>query len=135
MSRVQFYNFGNEETYHFFRWVSESGQVDPLELIDRAIREAGPDEELDKGAGVSSEVKDSLAEILSELLWEQAPDLDPDLGEYEIGTVQDGPDWLLNPILSNALTRIDCQAVAVALLIQAGRWAPMNEPHEISLTS
>jgi hypothetical protein len=37
---VQFFNFGNDETYHCFRWVTEGGRVSPDRLIQDAAVQA-----------------------------------------------------------------------------------------------
>lgn len=133
---MQFFNFGNSETFHFFKWVSESGQVvsengqDLQGLIDKAFQEAEGDAFFKMDVDVCYVVKEKLADLLYDVIWEIVPDLDPDVAPG-IGEVGIGPGSLWLPILSIALERIDCHTVAEALLIRAGKWAPSKESPEI----
>jgi hypothetical protein len=50
---IQFFDFGNSETFHFFRRVSESGKVNPADVIERAFKQAETSEWLKIGENVS----------------------------------------------------------------------------------
>jgi hypothetical protein len=134
---MQFFNFGNNETFHFFEWICAGKAGGPEALIDRAFKAAekpGPDDwpEMD----ICYVVRDRLRDELQEILYNTEPDLDLNSRGSEIGVIwrdatgQPSDISLLHPIFALALYRIDCQAVAEALLIQAGKWTPCKEPPE-----
>jgi hypothetical protein len=129
----QFLNFGNDETFHFFKWVSEGGQVDPKQLIRNAYKaaEENPDELTEGALGLCHAVKDRLAELLEDVLEEGTP-VGPllDQPHLEIGCVRNSPHSLWEPILALALGRVSCGVVAQALLMQAGKWAPEKDMPE-----
>jgi hypothetical protein len=119
---IDFFVFGNHETIHFFRWIVESHPSGPEKLIADAFKRAenlDPDDtelEID----TSHTVRDRLAEKLDEILWDWAQDYDPAKGAPQIGQMSSNPvDSLLMPILGLGLGKIDCRAVATALLIRA----------------
>ena len=88
---IQFFNFGNDETFHFFRWVSESGQVDPGTLIATAYEQAdAPDDEHFDADVICIVVRDKLANLLEEVITESAPDCFQ-LDAHEIGDVMTPP--------------------------------------------
>jgi hypothetical protein len=138
---VEFFNFGNDETFHFFKWICESVPAGPERLITDAFRqsEQRDDDEI-PGEDVCYIVRSRLTATLERILWEEvAPDLDPDIGvvNVQIGVIprtehgKPSADLLLQPILSLALQRINLAAVAEALLIRAGKWNPSKEPPEL----
>ena len=106
---MEFFNFGNDETFHFFKWICESGQADANDLIANAYKEAEAlaDDEFEE-ENICIVVRNHLANTLRDLLWEAAP------GERftlpveapEIGCVWDEPESLWLPILVLALNRI-----------------------------
>jgi hypothetical protein len=121
---MQFFSFGNDETYHFFKWVTESGLVDVDALIAQAFKDAEDDEWLKRGFSVSSTLREKLSSILLETMLSQSPNLelvDPDLACHR---VDDTGESLWMPILGLAFQRIDHGRVAEALLIRAGKWNP-----------
>jgi hypothetical protein len=128
---VEFFNFGNDETYHFFRWVTDGGRINPDELIAEALEQVEGDELYKMGMDVSSVAKDNLAAILKERL--------EDLGDAtaftrmsnEIGEVDGNPESLFEPLLKLAIDRIDLHAAAEAMFIRAGKWAPDRERPDI----
>lgn len=65
---MQFFNFGNDESFHFFKWVCESGLVDVQRLIDEAFQNAEHDKWLEIGTCVSWVVRDKLADLLQDVL-------------------------------------------------------------------
>jgi hypothetical protein len=84
---MQFFNFMNEETFHFFKWICAGGAGGPEALVDRAFKAAekpGPDDwpEMD----ICYVVKDRLRDELREILCNTAPP-DFDLTIYPIGDI------------------------------------------------
>lgn len=126
---VKFFNFGSDETFHFFRWVTEGGHVDPSALVARALAEVEGDPAYEIGMDVSSVAKDKLAAILDDLLEELSPFTQ--LNVNEIGDVDRSTESLFEPLLELALNRIDLHATAQAMLIRAGKWAPDRDRPEI----
>jgi hypothetical protein len=125
MSKVRFHNFGNDQTYHLFKWVTEGGAVDADHLIAQAIERVKGDETARKGSTISYAVRDKLAELLSALVKEAFDErsewpLHSDMGV--IGDVADDAESLLFPILGKALADINYGAAAEALLISRGKW-------------
>src|SRR5258708_5663223 len=114
----------NDQTYHFFRWVCASGQVDTEALVAEAFRtaEANADHSLEED--IRFAVRDRLAERLEQLLAETAPHTTAPEHARRIGDVDDSPESLWIPIFASARLGISCPLVAEALLIQAGRWVP-----------
>lgn len=124
---VQFFNFGNDETFHFFRWVTDGGRVSSDELVTRALSQVDGDDWFKMGMDVSTVARDKLADSLSEVVNGLSPVDDSD----EIGEVDAGPESLFNPLLKLAIDRIDLHAVAQAMLIRAGKWAPDRERPDV----
>ena len=144
---TEFFNFGSDETYHFFKWMCDrfdlKGRIaDAFTRAEKLKRDESSDEDIWLKRDSSSDediciiARNILADKLLEILYEAAPDLDPsfDPSELEIGTIwhdaqaMPSADSLLRPIYALALSRIDCAKVAEALLIGAGMWAPSKEP-------
>jgi hypothetical protein len=74
---VEFFDFGNSESFHFFKWLGEQpGERGPQALIARAFEAADTDKWLEMGACVSRVVRDKLADILGELLEDVRAGLD-----------------------------------------------------------
>jgi hypothetical protein len=73
-----------------------------------------------------------LAGQLQELLADALPlDFPYEDGFYEIGAVGDSDDSLWQPLLALAAQNIEYGAVAEALVIRAGKWAPETEIPDI----
>ena|SRR5438128_740977 len=126
---MRFFNFSNDETFHFFKWVSESGRVNPTALIADAYAEIKPEENiLDESCCVLA--RDILADRLYDLMEDALP-LDRPSETCEIGEVWDDDEALWAPLLVIAAERVCFDLVAEALLIQAGKWAPDTEMPEI----
>ena len=69
--------------------------------------------------------------LLSDLIYDISPDANSDCElAATIETVSPDPRSLWVPFLALSLKRIDCKAVAQALLIQAGKWNPARESPE-----
>jgi hypothetical protein len=119
---MRFFNFSNDETFHFFKWVSESGQVDPTALIADAYAKIKPEENvLDESCCVLA--RDILAERLQDIMNDALP-LNTPSEACEIGVVRNDDESLWAPLLVIAAERICFVLVAQALLIQASKWAP-----------
>jgi hypothetical protein len=131
--QMQFYNFTNDETYHYFKWVTESGQADPDELIQRAfarLEEEGP---IVEGIDISYSLKKVLVAYLDEILEQQTDGLSAvdEFGLLEPGNMRNTVGHpLLNPILQWGVLRIRIDLVAEALLIRSGKWAPGRDRPE-----
>ncbi len=135
---IEFFNFVNQETFHFFQWICKSVPSGPEALIADAFKRADEPGEMEfPGEDVCYAVRDRLAEILEKILDDVASTLDIDDELLEIGTVwtdeQGRPvgKALWQPILALAFGQIDCRTVAEALLIRHGKWNPSQEPPEI----
>ncbi|HWY88247.1 MAG TPA: hypothetical protein VNX28_16165 [Gemmataceae bacterium] len=124
---VEFFNFGNNETYIFFCWIVHTHSVEDLIASAFKIAETPSPDDYD-GEDICVAVRGRLTEKLREIVHDVAPGLDPDcIGTWAIGAAEDNqnsPDSLLLPILALGLGRIDHGAVAEALLIRAGKWSP-----------
>jgi hypothetical protein len=133
---VRFFYFYNAPTFHFFQWICHSGQVDPDKLVADALAQVEGDEGFKLGTDVSTEAQGKLAELLEEVLEEQAneqlPAFENVVGDDVIGVGRfeaDGggyqwPGALFAPLLAEALAGIHFDVVAQALLIRSGKWEP-----------
>jgi hypothetical protein len=140
---MEFFNFRTEETYHFFRWLTRGGRHDPAALVADAYRRLGEerdaaderDEYLKLGEdalGVCFAVRSVLARRLGELLGEGLPAGTPwCVGEQRDCAVDRGHSSLWQPLLALAAFRVDYIAVAEALLVRAGKWAPEVGPLDL----
>lgn len=131
---VEFFNFGNDETFHFFKWICESRKFSPDALIVDAFKQAESLDviealKVDRG-DICYVLKDRLGVMLENILFHKvAYELDTEEMGLKIGDIwleggEPTLDSLLQPISALALKRIDCDVVAEALLIRAGKWAP-----------
>jgi hypothetical protein len=121
---MQFYNFVNEETYYFFKWITESHYVKPGELIAKAFKDEENDQE---DAAVA------LRSILEELFDEVFPALtDHCLDDF---FSEDAETSLSYTLMSLSSSKIKFQAVAKALLGQAASGTPTNNSKEEAAAS
>jgi hypothetical protein len=124
---IQFFNFWNRQTFHVFKWVSSSGQVDVKALIAQAFQTATEQEqplEVDTSHGV----RDCLAALLQDIVEEAVPDeASPPYAIKELGDVSGDNESLWQPLLLDVVKQICFDEVAQALLIQAGKWNPDTE--------
>jgi hypothetical protein len=130
---MQFFNFWNAQTYHFFVWLTEGGGSDVEALVQDAFAAVEGDPWYELGEAPCQVARDKLAEALVDLLDEKASawcDRDRDL-MGEIGTVDASEDSLFWPMLRDSLDDICFRAVAEAILVRQGKWAPDREPPEI----
>jgi hypothetical protein len=122
MTHSQWFDFGSTETYWFCRWVRESGEVDVPALIAKAFEAVEGDEWFKMGADTSYIVRDKLADQLEEMLDERATDhgvLWEPSGEPHASFAA-----LSNAVLVAGFDRVDVKTAALALLTDAGKWAP-----------
>ena len=129
---MEFFDFGNSLTFHFFKWITESGQATPQILVTEAFEKAETDTEHFADEDVCIIVRDVLAHRLAELLADVASDQDADPAcAPELGNVWNSREALWKPLLADAFAAIDCGAAAQALLIRGGKWNPSKEPPEV----
>lgn len=127
---IEFFHFGNDETYHFFRWVTEGGWHDADALVTKAMERVDEESCPTAGADVSMIARSKLADMLGEILDAILEDLWHGESPGEIGDVGRHPAFLVNPILKRALDQIDLRTVAQAMLIRFRKWAPDRERPE-----
>lgn len=136
---MRYVNFVNEQTFHFFVFLSRT----PLlvdELLARAFDAAAEDKDLDR-EGPTYVLWLHVAEALRRHLEELAFDAgfgEPlektglYIGEDETEIACDGgAASLVTPILWNALEGIHCYAVAEAIMKDRGKWSPEKVLAEI----
>ena len=121
MPPVKFFGFTNPATYLFFQWVHSGGGHNPATLVTAAMDAVDGEEFFEIDGDVSSAARDALAKMLGAIVDDlrtgaECDDLDPAAGPE--------PEWLTRALLAEALGQIDCWAVAVALMIDAGKWNP-----------
>lgn len=132
---MEFFDFGNSETFHVFKWASsQCPQVDVPALIAKAFELAAEEEE-GLEVDTSHAVRDKLADLLEEAVIEAAPAADFDNAEpigYPSTYEPDPFQTLWVPIMAHMVRNINFEAAAEALLRQAGKWAPDKEPPEMA---
>src|SRR4051812_48668347 len=96
--RMQFFDFGNSETFHYFRWLTHPGNADLPALVQKAIVDAE-----DSADSVSCQTRERLADALGELLNEH---LYQNLGilpeGHALGDVWHNVESLWEPLLAAA---------------------------------
>jgi hypothetical protein len=131
MMAAHFFNFWNRESYHFFCWCSHDSRRSKVgHLIHEAFNRL-PQNEWYK---MDVDTAYCLKEELGKLLEQELEDLALNVGwteDFTIGDVDSGEDSLWLPVLSDAMSNIDTETVAEALLIRAGKWAPEKLPPEL----
>src|SRR5262249_19111982 len=128
---IEFFNFGNEETYQFVDWLLHGGEHDPKALIDQAFREA---ERREDNRWIDEDELD-VCDIVCKRLWERLDELVlPALGLGADDAVRlDTQDSLMKgfPLAKRMLVlaarKIDTDVAAEALLRWAGKWNPSKE--------
>lgn len=127
---MQFFNFVNEPTFHFFKWVTESDQVDVDTLVRQAFDGVEKTESHQMGFSVSESAREALGKLLMHHLDEWTSDFDFLVDEETIGSVTQTQESLFRPLLKWALDHIYFETVAEALLRRASKWAPDRERPE-----
>jgi hypothetical protein len=124
---MEFFNFINEPSFHFFKWVTESGAIDLPALVAQAMKQVEEDKGFQMGMDVSWAAKSQLASLLEETLWDR-------LWHSwcgEIGQVDATVESLTEPLLALSLYQIVFPVVAEAILRDHGKWAPDRELPEV----
>ena len=146
---LEFFNFWNAQTFHFYQWVMHSGKVPVDALIDRAWEMLEEEISEDRAAisrmdiDVSCHLCEKLVSLLKEIMETAASEYfeshtdywfceceDNGIGQYS-GLEQMGDDQiegLFLPILIEALSDIEFGVVAAAILIANGRWEDEDVP-------
>jgi hypothetical protein len=136
---MQFFNFGNSETYLFFEWVRRHHDV--ATLVAKAMSQVEGDEWYEMDLDVCYVACDRLQELLREILQDTLGD-DPEEPLLRGGELhqQLAPPQLreaarnhqlAHPLLMEAARRIDLGTVAHALLLDAGKWSPDISPPDV----
>jgi hypothetical protein len=132
MATIQFFNFGNGPTYHYFAWLRESGLVDVKDIVRTACAAVEGDRWDGIGECPSIVARDKLATMLRGILEEKLGEALPGCASVteppRIGDVDASLQSLFRPFVREAAGRIDFDKVAVALLIDAGKWDPDPMP-------
>jgi len=128
---MEFYDFVNQQTYHFFTWVTKGGMVDVSDLVAKAMEQVEGNYGFQIGMDVSTTAKRELADLLEERLLEllDVGDLQDALGV--VGTVDASLDSLTGPLLALSVNQIYFDVTAEAILRQRGKWSPDTERPEI----
>jgi hypothetical protein len=131
---MEFFNFRNAETFHFFKWLCHSGCVDVEGLIELALQHSQAPELFELGFDLSRVAREKLAELLEvELVEAKAVAAREHRLDLLVGTIQvedtayEGYGSLLSPLLYDALEKIDLCVAAEALIRRAGKWVPYTE--------
>jgi hypothetical protein len=134
---MEFFNFGNSQTFHFFEYVTKSGKVPVDELMAKA-QDAIDEKDLDLYdvcECLANEMVNVFADALDDAI--DAAGLSCNLEALQCGEwlpsehgghirgEQEEAD-LFRPILAEALEQINFYAVAVAILLSKGKWNPDN---------
>ena len=127
---MPFFNFHNDQTFHFFNWVKDGGAVDVNAMVARAVAFAGDDQGLAMGRE-STEVAHAKLRVWLADLAENITGFLLD-GPSGIGMPVNGdPNTLLGPLLHDAVQQIRFDAVAEALMRLKGKWVTEYNPLEI----
>jgi hypothetical protein len=133
MQRQRFINFTNVPTFQFLCWVRSGGLGDVKELIGKAFDMCEGDFFYKGGITPCLVARDKLAGILEERLGE-VPGVEsagvPYVDEFVMEVDTDLEYGLLWPILAWAMSQVNYRAVALALLVEAGKWNP-EEPEDL----
>jgi hypothetical protein len=129
MSKMEFFNFGNSATYHYFTWVRECGQLNTAALIAKAFDRVAADPGMEVlSVGTTHDVQEKLAELLREILEDRLLDSVPGflgIEEHGYGEIHpEDPKSLWLPFVAEIADSINHFAIAEALLRDAGKWNP-----------
>jgi hypothetical protein len=124
---MQFFNFGNGPTYHYFAWLQKNKE-DTAGLIRKAFDQVEKDDWFKMGECPSVVARDRLADLLEELFDLQIAEVFTEYVSFYdgpgIGDVDDSAESLALPLFMEAARSISFTIVAHALLIDAGKWNP-----------
>lgn len=128
---VKFFNFENQETYHYFQWVVHSGLVDVDSLVARTFEKVGRPFCVETDLATAHLAKQELERLLHQELerqrkeWYQRHDFS--LHRYSIAACAENndfadPDALFVTLFQLATDNIRVDLAAEALLRHAGKW-------------
>jgi hypothetical protein len=125
MSKLSFFNFVNQPTYDYFRWLMANKEVDLKALVAEAFRQTGDDPEDREGMAASWDTRDALAGLLEEQVFHVLPlnphkDPAPNLGKDYGGPFE----GLHNAFAAWAASQIYYHVVAWAVLMVQGKSRP-----------
>lgn len=139
---MQFFDFHNHQTFHFFYWVCHSGVVDVETLVSRAFDMTHEEQPVEVHENLSDAVAQKLSELLVQVLESHVEaELVPVMGtgvsdcdaahvcDYDPSLEKPSASYserfaLFIPLIRHALDQIAFQRVAVAILIRQKKWAP-----------
>jgi hypothetical protein len=129
---MQFFDFYNRQTFHFFQWLTRSGLLDVQAMVDKALADAERDEWFP--------AKETTSEVACRLLAEQIEEVTQELARrtFDFGLLEPGDDAFVEqephgytsaealfvPLVHDALESIMFPVVAQALLTRQGKWEP-----------
>ena len=129
---MQFFDFHNRQTFHFFQWLTRSGLFDVQGMVERALTDAEKDEWFP--------TTEATCEVACRLLAEQIEEATHELARqtFDFGVLEPGDDAFVErksqdyasgdalfvPLLHDAMERIMYPVVAQALLVRQGKWEP-----------
>jgi len=124
---MHFFNFHNEQTYHFFSWIVNGGAVDAKAMVAKALARSGGDDGLKMGRESTEAAHAKLRGWLVDLVENISGfTLNKPSG---IGMpMNGGPNAFLRPLLHDAVRQIRVDAVAEALLKMHGHWVDAIYP-------
>ena len=131
MSAIRFFNFGNQQTYHFFQWVVHSKQVDYERLIARAFEQVAASAFMEMDLATAHLLKKQLEQLLRESLEKVKKSwFDKHKLNWQRYTIQEcatnddyaEADALFVALLEHAAERIAFDTAAEALLRKTGNW-------------
>jgi hypothetical protein len=132
---MEFFNFTNEPSYHFFQWLIYSGQVDVDALLHKTLADVKASELVEIDLATSLLARENLRRQLADLfgqhqqVWYGKQGLDLDRYTVEACLVSNDyaeADALFVGLLEHAAASVSFGAVAEALLRRAGKWAPSS---------
>jgi len=124
---MQFFNFHNDQTFHFFNWVMDGGAVDASAMVAKALACPGNEDDQHMGRESAIAAHAKLRGWLIDLVETMTGfELDKPSG---IGTpANGGPEAFTRPLLHDAVRKIHFDAVAEALMRINGKWVEANSP-------
>lgn len=124
---MQFFNFHNEQSFHFFKWVTDGGGVDASAMVAKALSRPGSEDSVPMGRenieAAHAKLRGWLIDLV-ETVTGFGLDKPTGIGSPAGG----GPDAFTRPLLHDAVRKIHFGAVAEALMRINGKWVEPNYP-------
>ena len=129
------FNFVNQPTFHFYKWLKDGNYFNVSKLIEEAFEQLETDEQ----HALTDDTSLCLRNQLSQLLFDElevsvlgVTEISSDaIGCVEPGDESDGAMFLVRPLVEWALSEIYFYVVAEKLLMDHGKWNPERERPEI----